>query len=253
MTIHPASNPAVSWHSASVDKTLESFQSDRQTGLTTSQVTQSRERYGVNELEEIAGRSPWQILLDQFTNIMLILLIAVAIVSGVLDFVNLQAGKIDPGEVPFKDTIAILAIVVLNGMLGYFQEIKAEKDLAALKRMTSSRVRVIRDGKPSEIDSKDLVPGDLMMLEAGVQVAADARLIEEANLQVREAALTGEALAVTKAVDIELPEDTSLGDRTNLIFQGTDVVHGRASAIVTNTGMKTELGRIATLLQSVES
>lgn len=253
MTIHPASNPVVSWHSASVDKTLESFQSDRQTGLTTSQVTQSREQYGVNELEETAGRSPWQILLDQFTNIMLILLIAVAIVSGVLDFVNLQAGKIDPGEIPFKDTIAILAIVVLNGMLGYFQEIKAEKDLAALKRMTSSRVRVIRDGKPSEIDSKDLVPGDLMLLEAGVQVAADARLIEEANLQVREAALTGEALAVTKSVDVELPEDTSLGDRTNLIFQGTDVVHGRASAIVTNTGMKTELGRIATLLQSVES
>jgi P-type Ca2+ transporter type 2C len=253
MTIHPASNPTVSWHSTSVNQTLESFQSDRQTGLTSSQVTQSRERYGVNELEEIAGRSPWQILLDQFTNIMLILLITVALVSGVLDFVNLQAGNIKPGEIPFKDTIAILAIVVLNGMLGYFQEIKAEKDLAALKRMTSSRVRVIRDGKPSEIDSKDLVPGDLMLLEAGVQVAADARLIEEANLQVREAALTGEALAVTKLVDVVLPEDTSLGDRTNLIFQGTDVVQGRASAIVTNTGMKTELGRIATLLQSVES
>ncbi|MEX0267684.1 cation-translocating P-type ATPase [Leptolyngbyaceae cyanobacterium UHCC 1019] len=253
MTIHPSSNPAVPWHSASVDKTLESFQSDRQVGLTTSQVAQSRERYGVNELEEVAGRSPWQILLDQFTNIMLILLIAVAVVSGVLDFMSLQAGNLKPDEIPFKDTIAILAIVVLNGMLGYFQEIKAEKDLAALKRMTSSRVRVIRDGKPTEIDSKDLVPGDLMMLEAGVQVAADARLIEEANLQVREAALTGEALAVTKAVDVELPEDTSLGDRTNLIFQGTDVVQGRASAIVTNTGMKTELGRIATLLQSVES
>jgi len=253
MTIHPASNSAVSWHSTSVNQTLESFQSNRQTGLTASQVTQSRERYGVNELEEIAGRSPWQILLDQFTNIMLLLLIAVAVVSGVLDFVNLQAGNIKPGEIPFKDTIAILAIVVLNGLLGYFQEIKAEKDLAALKRMTSSRVRVIRDGKTSEIDSKDLVPGDLMMLEAGVQVAADARLIEEANLQVREAALTGEALAVTKAVNVELPEDTSLGDRTNLIFQGTDVVQGRASAIVTNTGMKTELGRIATLLQSVES
>ena len=253
MTIYPSSNPAVPWHSTSVDKTLESFQSDRQTGLTASQVTQSRDRYGVNELEEIAGRSPWQILLDQFTNIMLILLIAVAVVSGVLDFVNLQAGNLKPDEIPFKDTIAILAIVVLNGLLGYFQEIKAEKDLAALKRMTSSRVRVIRDGKPSEIDSKDLVPGDLMLLEAGVQVAADARLIEEANLQVREAALTGEALAVTKEVNVELPEDTSLGDRTNLIFQGTDVVQGRASAIVTNTGMKTELGRIATLLQSVES
>ncbi|MBM0741745.1 cation-transporting P-type ATPase [Phormidium sp. CLA17] len=254
MTIQsPSSNPAVSWHSTSVDKTLESFQSDRQVGLTTSQVTQSRERYGVNELEEIAGRSPWQILLDQFTNIMLILLIAVAVVSGVLDFVNLQAGNIKPGEIPFKDTIAILAIVILNGLLGYFQEIKAEKDLAALKRMTSSRVRVIRDGKTLEIDSKDLVPGDLMLLEAGVQVAADARLIEEANLQVREAALTGEALAVTKTVNVELPEDTSLGDRTNLIFQGTDVVQGRASAIVTNTGMKTELGRIATMLQSVES
>jgi Ca2+-transporting ATPase len=243
----------MAWHSASVNQTLESFQSDRHQGLTQSQVIQSREHYGVNELEETAGRSPWQILLDQFTNIMLILLIAVAVVSGVLDFVNLQEGKLGPDELPFKDTIAILAIVVLNGLLGYFQEIKAEKDLAALKRMTSSRVRVIRDGKPLEVDSKDLVPGDLMLLEAGVQVAADARLIEEANLQVREAALTGEALAVSKTVDVQLPEDTPLGDRTNLIFQGTDVVHGRASAIVTNTGMKTELGRIATLLQSVES
>jgi len=175
------------------------------------------------------------------------------LVSGFLDFTDLQAGKLKPGEIPFKDTIAILAIVILNGLLGYFQESKAEKDLAALKRLASSRVRVIRDNKTTEVDSKELVPGDVMLLEAGVQVAADGRLVEAANLQVRESALTGEANAVNKQVNQVLPEDTALGDRVNLVYQGTEVVQGRGTVVVTGTGMGTELGRIATMLQSVES
>jgi P-type Ca2+ transporter type 2C len=232
---------------------LGTLGSDRDRGLSSQQVSQALDRYGSNELEETAGRSPWQILLDQFTNIMLILLIVVALVSGTLDFIALQGGDLKPGEVPFKDTVAILAIVILNGLLGYFQEFKAEKDLAALKKMATSRVRVVRDGQTLEIDSKDLVPGDVMLIEAGVQVAADARIIEEANLQVREAALTGEAHAVSKEANTSLPLDAALGDRTNLVFQGTDIVNGRATAVVTHTGMQTELGRIASMLQSVES
>ncbi|NJP09149.1 MAG: HAD-IC family P-type ATPase [Leptolyngbyaceae cyanobacterium RU_5_1] len=247
------SNSTTVWHSVGASEALESLQSDRQSGLTTEQAAANLERFGPNEIEETGGRSAWQILLDQFTNIMLILLIVVALVSGTIDFIDLRNGTLKPGEIPFKDTIAILAIVILNGLLGYFQESKAEKDLAALKKMASSRVRVVRSGRAVEVDSKDLVPGDIMLLEAGVQVAADARLLEEANLQVREAALTGEAHAVSKQADLELPDDTSLGDRINLVFQGTDIVNGRATAVVTNTGMKTELGRIATLLQSVES
>src|SRR3712207_4425866 len=151
-------------------------------------------------------------------------------------------GDLSPGEVPFKDTIAILLIVILNGVLGYLQESRAEKALAALKNLASPKVRVIRDGKPIEVDSKQLVPGDIMLLEAGVQIAADGRLVEEANLRVRESALTGEAHAVNKQAKGTLQEDTPLGDRLNLVFQGTEVVQGRGTVLVTNTGMKTELG-----------
>src|SRR4028118_1460789 len=175
---------------------------------------------------------------------MLLMLMGVAVISAFLD--------IRSNTFP-KDAIAIFSIVILNGILGFFQEQSAEKALAALKNLASPLVRVLRDGKTSEIAAKELVPGDVMLLEAGVKIAADGRLIESSNLQVRESALTGEALAVTKQAELELPEDASLGDRLNLIFQGTEVVQGRAKAIVTNTGMQTELGKIATMLQSVES
>lgn len=253
MTAQLSPTTTTNWQSLDTAETLEVLQTNPAQGLTSQQITERLQQYGSNELEETAGRSAWQILLDQFTNIMLILLIVVALVSGTLDFMALQAGQLKPGEVPFKDTIAILAIVILNGLLGYFQEIKAEKDLAALKKMATSRVRVIRDGRTLEIDSKELVPGDIMLVEAGVQIPADARIIEESNLQVREAALTGEALAVSKQANVQLPEETPLGDRVNLLYQGTDVVMGRSTAVVTSTGMKTELGKIATLLQSVEA
>lgn len=254
MTVNTASpNTASIWHTLGVHQTLEQFQTDRESGLTSQQVTAQLKQYGTNELIETGGRNTWEILLDQFTNIMLLLLIAVALISGGLDFFDWKAGKLSPGEIPFKDTIAIFAIVILNGLLGYFQESKAEKDLAALKKLASSRVRVIRDGKTTEVDSKELVPGDVMLLEAGVQVAADGRLVDASNLQIRESALTGEAQAVNKRVDAELPPETSLGDRINLVYQGTEVLQGRATVVVTGTGMKTELGRIATMLQSVET
>lgn len=244
---------AAVWHSLEVDKSLELLKTNAETGLTPQEVQQRLQKYGPNELEETGGRSAWEILVDQFKNIMLLMLIAVAIISGVLDLLAWQQGSLKPGELPFKDTIAILAIVVLNGILGYVQESRAEKALAALKKLSSPNVRVIRDGKPVEVVAKDLVPGDVMLVEAGVQFAADGRLIEQSNLQVRESALTGEAEAVNKQVEIVLPEETSLGDRINLVFQGTEVVQGRAKILVTNTGMQTELGRIASMLQAVES
>jgi Ca2+-transporting ATPase len=245
-------SPAV-WHSLEVDKALDLLDSNADCGLTSPEVQQRVQKYGPNELEENEGRGGWEILLDQFKNIMLLMLIAVAFISGFLDFMAWQAGEFGPGEVPFKDTIAILAIVILNGVLGYVQETKAEKALAALKKLTSPLVRVLRNGKLMEIAAKELVPGDVMLLEAGMQIAADGRLIEQSNLQVRESALTGEAEAVSKQANLLLPTETSLGDRLNLVFQGTEVVQGRAKVLVTNTGMQTELGRIATLLQSVEN
>ena len=239
-----SSNSPSSWHTVAIDKTLQQLSSNKDAGLSSQQVSERLQQYGPNELEETGGRSPWSIFVDQFTNIMLLMLIGVAVISAFLD--------IRSNTFP-KDAIAIFSIVILNGILGFFQEQSAEKALAALKNLASPLVRVLRDGKTSDIAAKELVPGDVMLLEAGVKIAADGRLIECSNLQVRESALTGEALAVTKQAELELPADASLGDRLNLIFQGTEVVQGRAKAIVTNTGMQTELGKIATMLQSVES
>jgi P-type Ca2+ transporter type 2C len=242
-----------SWHTLEVAQTLETLTTHAETGLSSQEVEKRAQYYGSNELEEGAKRSKLQILWDQFSNIMLLMLIAVAFISGILDLLALTSGNLKPGEVPFKDTIAILLIVILNGILGYVQEIKAEEALAALKKMSSPKVRVIRDGKQLEIDGKNLVPGDIMLVEAGVQIPADGRLIEESNLQIIESALTGEAHAVTKQVELKLNEDTPLGDRINLVFQGTEVNQGRAKIVVTRIGMSTELGRIAQMLQSVES
>ncbi|MEH2108052.1 cation-translocating P-type ATPase [Nostoc sp.] len=244
---------AAVWHSLEVDKALDLLDSNADSGLTPQEIQQRLQKYGPNELEETAGRSAWEILLDQFKNIMLLMLIGVALISGFLDVMRLQSGGLKPGEVPFKDTIAILAIVILNGILGYVQESRAEKALAALKKMTSPLVRVLRDARLVEIAAKELVPGDVMLLEAGMQIAADGRLLEQSNLQVRESALTGEAEAVNKQASLKLPEETSLGDRLNVVFQGTEVVQGRGKVLVTNTGMTTELGKIAAMLQAVES
>ncbi|MGB3201339.1 MAG: cation-translocating P-type ATPase [Nodosilinea sp.] len=231
------------WHTLSPERAIALLESSPE-GLSPSEVEHRQQLYGPNELQEGATRSPWEILWDQFKNIMLLMLIAVALVSLVLD--------LREGGFP-KDAIAIFAIVLLNGLLGYLQESKAEKALAALKNMTSPRVRTIRQGQEQEVDAKALVPGDVVLLEAGVQVPADGRLLSAANLQVREAALTGEAEAVIKQPQTLLEDEAALGDRLNLVYQGTEVLQGRGTVLVTQTGMTTELGRIATLIQSVES
>ncbi|MDY6786444.1 MAG: HAD-IC family P-type ATPase, partial [Cyanobacteriota bacterium] len=250
---HSLPNPKTPWYARSQPTTLEQFGTNPHTGLTAEEADARSHSCGFNELEEGGGRSPWQILLDQFNNIMLLMLIAVAVISGILDFIDLREGGANQGGIPFKDTIAILTIVILNGILGYLQESRAEKALAALKQMASPHVRVIRDGQPMEIEARDLVPGDVLLLEAGVQVSADGRLIEASNLQVRESALTGEAEAVNKRAEVELEEDAALGDRINMVFSGTEVLQGRGKVLVTATGMETELGKIAQMLQSVES
>ena len=236
----------VNWHSLEANESLKLLQSDPEQGISNQEVAIRFERYGANELIEKAGRSPLKIFIDQFTNIMLVMLMAVAIVSG---FIALT--KPVP-EFP-KDAVAIFSIVLLNGILGYMQEVNAEKALAALKRMSSPKVRVIRNGEVSEINGKELVPGDIMLLEAGVQIAADGRLLDEQNLQVRESALTGEAEAVNKEAKLILEKDASLGDRLNCVYQGTEVVQGRAKVLVTKIGMQTELGKIAALIQDVET
>ncbi|MBD2579690.1 cation-translocating P-type ATPase [Oscillatoria sp. FACHB-1406] len=244
-------SPKTSWYAQPLETTLQQLESNPNTGLSAAEASARSQRYGLNEITESGGRSAWRILLDQFNNIMLLMLIAVAVISGILDYIDLREGKAE--GIPFKDTIAILAIVILNGLLGYLQESRAEKALAALKQMASPQVRVLRDGQPVEIEARELVPGDILLLEAGMQVAADGQLIEAANLQVRESALTGEAEAVTKRPDVQLGEDTPLGDRINMVFSGTEILQGRAKVVVADTGMNTELGNIAQMLQSVES
>lgn len=232
------------WHNFSSEKTLELLHGDPYRGLNPTEIAQRQQYFGKNELKETGKRSPLSILWDQFSNIMLLMLIVVAIVSLILD---LQQQNFP------KDAIAIFAIVVLNGILGYFQESRAEQALSALKRLSSPNVRTIRDGITREIDAKELVPGDIMLLEAGMQIAADGRLLEAQNLQIGESTLTGEATAVNKDAAVVLAEDTPLGDRLNMVFNGTEVVKGRAKVIVTKTGMDTEIGAIAAMIQSVES
>lgn len=243
-----------SWHTYSVAKTLETLGTNPQSGLDTENAAQRQQHYGRNEIEESAGRSNWEILLDQFTNIMLIMLIVVAIISGILDIVELRNSGTTKSGLPFKDTIAIFSIVILNGLLGYLQETRAEKALAALKKLSSPQVQVIREGKRQEVDAPLLVPGDIILVEAGDTLCADGQIIEGSHLQIRESALTGEAHAVEKNILTQgLQEDTPIGDRVNMVFTGTEVIQGRAKAVVTGTGMDTELGKIAEMLQSVET
>lgn len=253
MSGHSLPSPNTAWHTLDTVGSLATLNSDRTTGLSEQEAATRLEQYGTNELEESGGRSSWEILIDQFKNVMLLMLIGVALVSGILDIIALTQGNLKPGEVPFKDTIAILAIVVLNGALGYIQESRAEQALAALKQLSSPRVRVLRGGRVSEVDSKYLVPGDVMLVEAGTQVSADGRILEAANLQIREAALTGEAEAVSKNANITVKEDAMPADRINMTYQGTEVVNGRGTVLVTGTGMRTELGKIAAQIQGVES
>ena len=230
------------WHSLDIDSALKALKTHDEAGLKAQSAAERLAKHGTNELIETGGRSRWQILLDQFADVMLLMLIGVAVVAAVLD--------VRAGSFP-KDAIAIGAIVLLNAVLGYLQESRAEQALAGLKNLSAPSVLVVRDGKKQAIAAKYLVPGDIVLLEAGDQLAADGRLLASATLQVRESALTGEATAVSKRADTTLEEETALADRQNLVFQGTEIVHGRGKMLVTRTGMDTELGQIATMIQSV--
>ncbi|MEL7357738.1 MAG: cation-translocating P-type ATPase [Cyanobacteria bacterium J06560_6] len=238
----PNASTPQEWHALEIEQAVNDLSVDLETGLSATDAEERLERTGLNELVETGGRSRWQIFLDQFADVMLIMLIVVAIVAAVLD--------IRAGTFP-KDAIAIMAIVILNAVLGYLQESRAEQALSALKDLSSPDVSVLRDGQRQQISAKRLVPGDVVFVEAGDQIAADGRLLQSASLQARESALTGEATAVEKNAHVQLAEDVDLAERKNLVFQGTEIVHGRGQMLVTRTGMETELGKIATMIQSV--
>ncbi|MDH7493597.1 MAG: calcium-translocating P-type ATPase, SERCA-type [Candidatus Saccharicenans sp.] len=212
--------------------------SDLKRGLTSDQAAGLLQQYGYNQLQEDRGRSPLKVFLDQFKSFLIWVLIAAAIISGFL------------GE--WVDALAIIAIVILNAILGFVQEYRAEKSLAALKKMAAPMARVIRDGELKQVPAREIVPGDLLELEAGDHVAADARVIyHTTNFAVHEAALTGESTPVFKtSVELE-GEDIPLADRANMVYAGTSVSSGKARALVLATGMGTELGQIARMIQEI--
>ncbi|MBK8034183.1 MAG: cation-translocating P-type ATPase [Chloroflexi bacterium] len=232
-------NTQGAWHTVDTDAVVRRLNVDLANGISEQDATARLAQYGANELVEKKLKSPWAILWEQITNPLVLLLIFAAVISAFL-------GKAD-------SVIAISAIVVLNAILGVVQEYRAEQAMAALKKMSAPLVRVRRGGRVSDIESRSVVPGDLVLLEAGSIVPADARLVESANLRVAEAALTGESQPVEKAPGVIADEKAPLGDRSNMVYMGTSVTYGRGTALIVETGMQTELGRIAELIQGVES
>jgi P-type Ca2+ transporter type 2C len=223
-----------SWFSQTTKEAMDELQVTSN-GLTAQQTQERLVQYGPNELKKEKRRSPIKLLRGQFTNVLtIILLIAIALSIAV-------------NEIP--DALIILAIVIASAVLGFTQEYRSEKAVEALKKMTSPVATVIREGKEVKIPANQLVPGDIMLLYTGDKIPADGRLIEAFTMKTDEAPLTGESTAVDKTTDA-LPEHTQLNDRSNMVFTGTVVVYGRGKAVVTNTGMTTEFGKIAEMVQS---
>lgn len=219
------------WATADLDAIAEDLGVARDRGLGADEAARRLETYGANRLVEARGRSFLEMVWDQITEPLVLILIAAAILSAVL------------GE--WADVIVILAIVILNALLGALQEQRAEASLAALKQMGAPTARVLRDGHVREIPAEQLVPGDVILLEAGDSVPADARLIETASLRADESALTGESEPVEKSHQLLDPDKVhGLGDLSNLVFNGTTIAYGRGRAVVYATGMKTALGQI---------
>ncbi|MCR4303795.1 MAG: calcium-translocating P-type ATPase, PMCA-type [Gallionella sp.] len=222
------------WHMLSAAETAQRLETDPQSGLSSADAARRLAHYGANELKEKRARSPWRMLLDQFADFMIVVLIIAAIVSGIV------------GDV--EDTVAIVVIVILNAVIGFVQEYRAERAMAALKRMAEAGAHVVRDGRAEIVNASELVPGDVVLLEAGNVVPADLRIIETARLKIDESALTGESVAVEKQTQPVTDANAPLGDKLCLAYKGTIVTYGRARGLVTATGMNSELGRIAAML-----
>ena len=233
----PGQHQNESWHALSREEVLEHLKV-RENGLTNSEVIQRQAQYGPNQMTEAPRPGFLKLLWEQFNNFIVLLLIVAAVVSAIL------------GE--WIDASAIMTIVVLNAILGIVQEQRAEEALAALKMLAAPEARVLRDGHHVTVSSRDLVPGDIIFLEAGNHIPADVRLLEAVNLQIDEAALTGESHSVQKNAAMQFEKNIPLGDRKNTAFMGTMVTYGRGSGVVIGTGMRSELGLIAKMLEGVD-
>lgn len=226
------------WHQHSVEEAVELLESHLHQGLTAGEARERLGRYGPNELQERPRPGFWHLLLSQFQQFLVLILIVAAIVSFVL------------GE--YVEAGAIMAIVILNAVLGVVQESKAEEALAALQKMAAPEAKVVRDGHVGTVPARELVPGDVVILETGNYVPADVRLVETINLRIEEASLTGESVPVVKKAEGTLPPQASLGDRHNMAYMGTLTSYGRGRGLVVATGMRTQFGLIAEMIQSYE-
>ena len=230
------------YHSMEKKELLESLKVT-ENGLSTEEAERRLKEYGPNELVEKKKVSPLQIFLGQFKDIFVIMLLFAMAVSLIIAITR------DAGE--FVDAATIGAIIFLNAIVGFVQEYRSEKAMEAMKQLTAPKARVLRDGKEQLIPSKEVVPGDVVLLEAGDRIPADARLIEVVDMKTDEAILTGESTAVDKK-DVVLDEKTAVADRKNSLFMATHLTYGRGKAVITSTGMKTQFGKVAEMVQSVE-
>ena len=234
---------AINWFNKTVDEVESTLKTNAENGLTAEEAQKRQEEYGLNELKAKKKKSLFVKFLEQFKDFMIIILIISAIISGVVGVAQ--------GE-GFTDTIIILVVVVVNAIIGVAQENKAEKSLEALQKLSSHVAKVVRDGKLQVIQSKELVPGDIVILETGDYVPADLRIIETVNLKSQESALTGESVPVEKmAAKIE-DEKIGIGDRVNMLFSSSLITYGRGKAVVVETGMNTEVGKIADIINTAE-
>ena len=222
------------WHLTDIKEVMKITGSSGE-GLSTAEAEKRLQQFGANEITAAKKRPAWLMFLRQFQDFMIIVLTVAAVISGLL------------GDI--TDTIVIIAIVILNAIVGFVQEYRAEKAMEALKKMAQTNAVVIRNNVVTTVSSTQLVQGDIVLLEAGNIIPADIRLIESVLLKVNESSLTGESMAVEKLTGVLNSTDVSLGDYTNMGFKGTHVVNGRSKGVVVATGMKTELGKIAQLLQ----
>ena len=231
------------WFHKSVDETKEYFKLDEENGLSNEQVNENRQKYGTNELQTKKKKSTFVKFLEQFKDFMIIVLIIAAIISGVVGYIE--------GE-GITDSIIILIVVILNAVIGVVQENKAEKSLEALQKLSAHVSKIIRNGKMEVIPAKELVPGDIVVLDTGDYVPADLRIIEAVNLKSQEASLTGESVPVEKSANTIEQEEVDLGDRENMLFSSSLITYGRGKGIVVETGMNTEVGKIAGIINSAE-
>jgi Ca2+-transporting ATPase len=229
-------------HSKTVDDVLDELHTDP-VGLTEKEVEDRLEKYGPNELQERKGTSAFQIFLSQFKDIFVIMLLIAMAISFATAYYEGESQT---------DTMTITAIVVLNAVVGFVQEYRSEKAMEAMRKLTAPKARLMRDGREVMVSAKDVVPGDIVLLEAGDRVPADCRLIEIVDLRTSEAVLTGESTQVDKKIDA-VAEAAPVAERKNMIFMATHVTYGRGKAVVTSTGMETEFGKIAEMVQTVET